>query len=475
MSTTYPGLFLCKPLIAEESKPIFNPKYPDNWNPSVYTPESGLGLLYCSPLENKIRENFIFDGKEVEFVDYWPTKVDGSPFNYIRGAYTEQVKVGVYEFHLVLVHISQVDLKTLKNMEVWKILSEDEKQKLETNNFVSKKIDLEVRSSKKGKKRNPEFTNLPRELKCSTKGCNRNLPYISPNVLTANANKLNLSIEEYVNNWKCPKCLPRKRGKQSSPEIDNLPREIKCSTEGCDGMLSYISPAMLVKKSLEKNMSIEEYIASYKCSKCEPKRRGRAPSEKWAGLPRELICPCGFVLKQHPSMTSKLAEAEGKSFEDFVNEYRCRKCKPETTTTTTTRGRRISTSSPWFGKAKELTCVECGKVQKQHASITSLQAQKANKSFDDYVSSWKCRDCRPDGEKRGRGRPSKKLPVINASGIEIPSKTICQGCKKVVSIVASNIIEKASILGIDPIDLVLNYKCRSCGGRITKKDKQNSK
>jgi hypothetical protein len=74
--------------------------------------------------------------------------------------------------------------------------------------------------------------------------------------------------------------------------------------------------------------------------------------------------------------------------------------------------------------------------------------------------------------KRGRGRPSKNAKPVTSTGLEIPNKTICQGCKKPIAIVAANIIEKAAILGIDPIDLVLNYNCRSCGGRLTKKDKE---
>lgn len=282
MNKTYPGLYISSPsTISAEDKA--KPKYPVGWSPTVYNPVTGLGLLYCSPFEDKIRETFTHDGIEMEFVDYWPTKKDGKPFNYVRAAYTEQVGMGIYNFNLVLVHLSQIDLVALKKMEVWNLLSDDEKQKLETSNFTAPKIepkDEEVTGTTgtKGRKRDPAFANLPRELKCA-----------------------------------------------------------------------------------------------------------------------------------------------------------------------------------------------CGKVQPQHASITDAQAKKANKSFEDYVATWQCMVCRPAGAKRVRfGKAPNPDPVISS----IPKTTICIGCNKPVTLVPQNIIEKAALLKITVEELVKNYKCRSCGGRITKAQKE---
>jgi hypothetical protein len=411
----------------------------------------------------------------MEFVDYWPTKKDGSPFHYIRACYTKQVSAGSYEWYLPHIHITQIDLATLKKMKVWNFIAEDVKAKLESNtmeapkNLPPKEVTVIKEPETKGRKRDPAFADLPRELVCSTEGCEGKMPYISPTILVAKAEEKGITPEEYAKTWKCAKCEPRKRGRQVSSELADLPRELKCSTEGCKEVSGYVSPTMLKQRAEEKGITIEEYIASWKCSTCEPRKRGRAATGKWDGFVSELACPCGFKTKQHPSVIAKNAEAAGMSYEDFVKAYRCRSCKPATTNTTTTRGRKMSPDSPWFGLAKEVKCTnpECGKVQKQHASITQSQADKAGKTFDEYVATWKCMACRPNGEKRGRGNTT----TTTTTGTNIPNKTVCKGCNKSVNIVASNIIEKAAILGITPEELVNNYKCRSCGGKLKKADK----
>ena len=137
----------------------------------------------------------------------------------------------------------------------------------------------------------------------------------------------------------------------------------------------------------------------------------------------------------------------------------------------------MSANSPWKDMPKELKCV-CGFILKQHPSQTDKQATAAGKTFDEFVSSWQCRGCRPkkahhfssastSGVRRGR--------APNPAFEGIPKETSCKKCGKTVKLVAQNIIDKAKILGLTVDELIATYKCRSCGGKLTKKDKNKGK
>ena len=65
-------------------------------------------------------------------------------------------------------------------------------------------------------------------------------------------------------------------------------------------------------------------------------------------------------------------------------------------------------------------------------------------------------------EKRRVGRPSNPLYA------GIPKKITCVVCKKEIAVIPAQIIEKSKILNMEVTELVNNYKCRSCGGRLKK-------
>lgn len=190
-----------------------------------------------------------------------------------------------------------------------------------------------------------------------------------------------------------------------NPEFANLPSTIKCTK--CEDEKN-VPPAQIIKRAKAKNITPEEFIKIFVCLKCDPSQRGRKASAKYANMAKELHCShegCSVTKKQHPSMTEKAAEAAGITYTEYVNTWLCKEHKP---------------------------------AKPHHFS-------------------------KEGREVRGRkGRPA------NPEHADIPKEINCKGCGKLVKLVPANIIEKAGILKMEVKDLVANYKCRGCGGRLSK-------
>lgn len=423
MSRTNAGFHIPAFILTPDIRVKLQTKFPlpSGFNRLVFNPKNELGLLYRPSFDETPRETFIWNGIEVEFIDYWPHDVNNNPIEKIRACYSKFLYGGECEVYDITISIYSLPLKTIKGMELWNYLPEKIQNKLESINNERKENGEEPEV---GRKRDPMFAHLPREL--------------------------------------------------------------NCCTEGCEGKLPYISPTILIEKAKEKGLTPEQYAETWKCNRCVPAaKRGRAanPNSPWFGKTKQLKCSCGNTLIQAPSLTYKLAENLRTSYDEYVLNWKCKDCRGTVTTSTTTRrGRKCDPNSPWFGKAKELVCA-CGKVQPQHASITAKQAEASGKSFDDYVSGWQCMSCRPCGDKRKR---KNKAPIINSNSINsseskdskdsviIPKEIACISCSKVVKIVASNIIGKAGILGISVEELLKNYRCRKCGGKLKKNQGKES-
>lgn len=207
-----------------------------------------------------------------------------------------------------------------------------------------------------------------------------------------------------------------RKHRKGNPEYAGLPRMIKCNN--CNKE-QYIGPAMLLKKIQLKKVTTEEFVKDFVCSKCKPMHRGKKPSAKYINMVRELHCHhdgCTFVKPQHPSATEKQAKSSGKTYQEFVDTWLCREHR----------------------------------VKKAHYFSTEAR------------------------ENRGEG---KKGRAVNPEYIEVPKETTCKGCGKVVQLVPSNIVGKAKVLKITVKELVENYRCRSCGGRLkgVKKNKKGMK
>jgi hypothetical protein len=214
----------------------------------------------------------------------------------------------------------------------------------------------------------------------------------------------------------------RRVGRLPKAEHEGIPREIKCIR--C-GDMQVIAPANVLKYMEKAGQTVEEFVNCFKCSDCEPRHRGKQPSEKWLNLPREIHCcenGCTFVLKQHPSMTDKQAKDKGISFEEFVTTWKCkehREKKPHHFTVmkearlakeskegnvesnkpvkVTGKGHRGRQANPIYdGLPKGLTCCVsgCGFFQVQHPSISIKIAESKGVDLKEYMGNWKCKEHR---------------------------------------------------------------------------------
>jgi len=377
------------------------------------TTTKGIGQFWHSSIET-VRNVFTIAGQEYEFVDFWPNS------KAIR-AWHKKNDLGCYEWKLKFLPLSQIAVSTLKELPVWTSLSEDDQNKLINGTAAAEMEQVEQiflnnkeKLSRKGRKGKPEYAGIPRELTCT-------------------------------------KC--------SSPESPTIQK---------------ISPAIIIKQAASKGLTIQEYISTWACSCCEPRRRGKPANEKYINMAKMLTChhpECTVKLVQHPSQTEKQANQAGKTYEEFVASWLCREHRPEGSK----RGRKANANSPWKDKAKELVCA-CGIKQAQHPSQTYKQATAHGKTYEEYVAGWQCKACRParsynftkETVKGFRKARENKNPEFDG----IPKETSCKVCMKVVKLVPQNIVDKAKILGISVKELIDGYKCRSCGGRLSKKSKK---
>lgn len=420
MNKTYPGLHVgIGEVLTEEEIAKYQPKYPNGWNHLVFQPQTGLGLFYRSPLDEKLREVFTYKGVEMQFVDFWPTNIEGNPFNYIRASYTEYLGTGSYQLHTVLIHISKIDIESLKNMEIWQLISEELRNKLVSGDFADQNtktqdIKCEVIINQKGRKRNPDYKNYPRELKCCTEDCEGKMPYISPTMLVKQSTLKNISIEEYVASWKCSRCEPRKKGRQSgkvNPDFAGIPHKTNCII--CNKEVT-IAPQNIIDKSKTLGITTEELVKNYKCRSCGGRIsksttvdengvittttngfRGRKadPNSLWFGKTKELKCACGAILIQQPSQTYRMAEKLKITYEEYVAGWQCRECRKANPTTTTTTGRGRKPNPEFVGLPKTMSC-KCGKEVASNLTYLKIKAEKEGTTILELIANYQCSKCR---------------------------------------------------------------------------------
>lgn len=119
----------------------------------------------------------------------------------------------------------------------------------------------------------------------------------------------------------------RKYRRNKYPGVPNTLTCVNCNVE------QKMSPGLIVKNAekMAKEKGIlytpADYVAKFVCSKCNPKRRGRAPSHN---LPPkvELVCKCGKKVIYPASVALKFAEKKGLKVEEYIKGYVCQVCHP---------------------------------------------------------------------------------------------------------------------------------------------------
>ncbi len=123
------------------------------------------------------------------------------------------------------VPLSQVSIEDLKKVNIWDNLTDKEKSGLQQIE-ESEKHQIHTHMNKiRGLRRN-KYEGVPREVVCCNCGCKQKM---APAQIIKRAAKEVRSIESWVKEYKCQKCAPSKgRGRKADPRYANLPKELVC-------------------------------------------------------------------------------------------------------------------------------------------------------------------------------------------------------------------------------------------------------
>ena len=220
-----------------------------------------------------------------------------------------------------LINVDRVSISSLKDIKVWDKLSKNVKDdiqtlKIEEGNYVNSKME------KARKSRTKKYPNIPREIICIE--CTKIIKVV-PSIIAKRIEKTDVTIENFVSNFKCRECSPVKRGRAKNPKFANYPSELVCKC----GNRTKVAASNLDAKAKLKGISVDELVKEYVCQKCCPRKRGRfgkAKNPKFKDYPDELVCKCGNKVKVGASNLNARAKLKGISVKDFVKGYVCQKC-----------------------------------------------------------------------------------------------------------------------------------------------------
>lgn len=92
----------------------------------------------------------------------------------------------------------------------------------------------------------------------------------APSYTAAICRRKNILVEDYIKSFECKICNPRKKGRKINPKYAHLPKEIelKCS-KGC-GYKRMVSRGYVANECKRKGIETKEYFETYVCQNCNP-------------------------------------------------------------------------------------------------------------------------------------------------------------------------------------------------------------
>jgi len=223
---------------------------------------------------------------------------------------------------LGLLKVRDVEIDILKRYDIWNSISIEIQKEIENMTVEEKKAvsNLKARGSRKEK-----YKNVPRFICCVT--CQAKIP-IAPGTLVKKVEKIAkekgilYTIEDFLKTYQCTKCNPGKKGRQANPEFASLPKMMTCR---CGEKVS-TNPYQLKKKAEKNNTTILKLIEEFVCQKCNPKHLGRKNTGKCT--PTTLTCKCGKTVIYPANVVVKRAEAKGLTVEKYISDFSCQSCTP---------------------------------------------------------------------------------------------------------------------------------------------------
>jgi len=113
-----------------------------------------------------------------------------------------------------------------------------------------------------------------------------------------------------------------RKNRRKKYDFSQLPSVLVCSC-GVEVEPNYYQ---MQKKADKKQVPLGDLVKNFKCKTCNPVRRGRQASQSYEGVPDQLECKCGHIVKYPPSAIISMAKKKGKTVDKFVKGYVCQGC-----------------------------------------------------------------------------------------------------------------------------------------------------
>jgi hypothetical protein len=165
----------------------------------------------------------------------------------------------------------QVEIDVLKDLQVWAKL--DKKLQEQIGQAVEKhQTAITAKMAKARSKRRNKYADVPREYVCQKCGKSQSIP---PGTVMNRVRKLGILLDDYIKRFYCQKCKPTK-GRQKK-DYGNVPDKLVCK---CGHTVKY-HPSMIIATAKKKGLSVENFVKSYQCQKCNPtKGRKKGATKK---------------------------------------------------------------------------------------------------------------------------------------------------------------------------------------------------
>jgi Rieske Fe-S protein len=326
------------------------------------------GILW-KPISNRT-EFIASDSLRYEFVDFFPKRnlvrlweIDKNDKN------LKTLKVFGYDY------FSIEDLKTMGVWDI--LSDEKKKKIVESGIVQAQaQITLnqtdKMAHARKHRASSSEYVGIPREVTCCKCGGTK---AIAPALVIKRSTLKKITPEEYAKGYVCLECNPNQRGRKANPKYANLPKEIKCNHPDCK-FVQKQHPSMTEKLADAKGVTFSEYVAAWKCKEHrvkkvhhftqerldreargevkapktakkregEGKRRGRVANPAFEGIAKELTCNhegCTVKQNQHPSISIKAAEGKGITLDKYFGSWKCKEHREKKVHHMSKEGREI--------------------------------------------------------------------------------------------------------------------------------------
>jgi hypothetical protein len=215
----------------------------------------------------------------------------------------------------------------LKTIELWDAIPQATKDEMLRREETGTS-EAQQRMSHARNHRRQRYTGVPRELTCSICG---ETQAMAPSQIIKRSEKEGRSVENWVKEWGCQRCKPSK-GRKANPKYAHLPKELVCSCGNKVKTSSTAIISAAERRKITPEEYVKNYVCQ-KCGHTKGFKkggvgRGRKANPLYAHLPKELVCACGKKVGTSASAIVTAAKKRNITPEEFVKNYRCQICFP---------------------------------------------------------------------------------------------------------------------------------------------------